>query len=58
MESPRRGLLNYMSEHRPILKNNQNTHYSLIFLDTFVQPHELKAFAETFLIIWLNIGLS
>jgi len=28
MESSRRDLLNDMAEHRPILNNNQNTHYS------------------------------
>jgi len=27
MESSRRDLLNDMAEHRPILKNNQNTHH-------------------------------
>jgi len=27
MESSRRDLLNDMAEHRPILKNNQNTYY-------------------------------
>jgi len=32
-ESSRRDLLNDMAEHRPILKNNQNTLYSLIFQD-------------------------
>jgi len=31
MESSRRDLLNYMAEHRPILKNKQNTHYPLLF---------------------------
>jgi len=31
MESSRRDLLNDMAEQRPILINNQNTHYSLIF---------------------------
>ena len=33
MESSRRGLLNDQAEHRPILKSNQNTHYSLCFGD-------------------------
>ena len=29
MESSRRGLLNDMAEHRSILKNDQNTYYSV-----------------------------
>jgi len=33
MESSRRDLLNDMAEHRPILKYNQNTNYSLVFQD-------------------------
>jgi len=33
MESSRRDLLNDMAERKPILKNNQNTHYALIFQD-------------------------
>jgi len=33
MESSRQDLLNDMAEHMPILKYNQNTHYSLIFQD-------------------------
>jgi len=33
MESSRRDLLNDVAEHRSILKNNQNTPYSLIFQD-------------------------
>jgi len=31
IESSRQDLSNYVAEHGPILKNNQNTHYSLIF---------------------------
>jgi len=34
MESSRRDLLNYMAELRSVLKNNQNTHFSLIFQDS------------------------
>ena len=33
MESSRRDLFNDVAEHKPILKNNQNTHKSLIFQD-------------------------
>ena len=33
MEISSRDLSNDMAEHRPISKNNQNTHYSLIFQD-------------------------
>ena len=33
MESSRRGLLNDMAEPRPIFKNNQNTHYSVLEID-------------------------
>jgi len=39
IESSRRDLLNDMAEHRPILKNNQNTHYSLILLDRRMFSH-------------------
>jgi len=31
MESSRRDFSNDMAEHRPIMKNNQNTHCSLIY---------------------------
>jgi len=41
MESSGRELLIYMAEHRSILKNYQNTDYSLVFQDrTYVQPHQ------------------
>ena len=33
MENSRRDLFDYGAEHRSILKNNQITHYSLIFQD-------------------------
>jgi len=36
MESSRRVLLNDMAEHLSILKNNQNTLYSLIFQDRYM----------------------
>jgi len=39
MESSRRELLNDMAEHTPILKNNQNTHYSLILKDRPMFSH-------------------
>jgi len=39
MESSRRYLLNDMAEHRPILKNNQNMHYSLSFRDRPMLSH-------------------
>ena len=39
MESSRRDLFNEMSEHRSILKNNQYTHYSLIFQDRPMFSH-------------------
>jgi len=39
VESSHRDLLNYMAEHRSILKNNQNTHYSLIFQDRPMLSH-------------------
>jgi len=39
MESSRRELLNDMAEHRPVLKNNQNTHYSVIFQDRPMFSH-------------------
>ena len=51
MESSRRDLCNGMAEHTPILKNNQNTHCSLIFQDRPIFSHinqKSKALAETF----------
>jgi len=36
--SPRH-LLDYMAEHWPILKNDQNTHFSLIFQDGLMLSH-------------------
>jgi len=39
MESSHRDLLNDMAEHRPILKNNQNTLYSLIFQNKPIFSH-------------------
>ena len=39
MESSRRDLFNNMAEHRPIFKNNQNTHCSLIFQDGAMFSH-------------------
>jgi len=42
MESSRRDLVNDMAEHRPILKNNQNTHYSLVFQDRPMFSHIIE----------------
>jgi len=39
MKSSRRDLSNYMAEHRSILKNNQNTQYSLISRDRAMFSH-------------------
>jgi len=39
MKSSRRDLLNDMTEHRSILKNNQNTHYSLTYQDRPMFSH-------------------
>jgi len=39
MKSSRRDLLIDMAEHKPILKNNQNKHYFLIFQDTPMFSH-------------------
>jgi len=39
MESSLRNLLIDMAEHRPILKNDKNTHYSLIFDDIPMFSH-------------------
>jgi len=39
MESSRRDRSNDMAEHRPILKNNQETHYSAIFQDRPTLSH-------------------
>ena len=39
MESSRPDLLNDMAEHRSTLRNNQNTHYSLIFQDKLMFSH-------------------
>jgi len=39
MESSRRDLLNDVAEHKSILKNNQNTLYSLIFKDRPMVSH-------------------
>ena len=39
MKRSHRDLLNDMAEHRPILKNNQTMHYSLIFQDRAMFSH-------------------
>jgi len=43
MESSRRDLLNYVAEHRSILKNNQNTFYPRFSLT----PKACTAFPKT-----------
>jgi len=60
MESSHRDLLNDMAEQTPTLKNNPITHYSHIFQDRpiYGQPHQWKALAESFWMIWFNVDLS
>ena len=43
MESSRRDLLNDMAEHRPILKNDQNTPYSLSFRDDLCSAASMES---------------
>jgi len=59
MESSRRDLLNDMAEHRPILKHDKNTHYSLIFQDRPMFSHiNGKLSPRPFEWYKLNMGLS
>jgi len=39
MKGSRQDLFSDMADHRAILKNNQNTHYSLIFQDRTMFSH-------------------
>ena len=47
MESSRRDLLNDMAKHRPILKNNQNTHLALVSHLKQVQYFPKRGFVFT-----------
>jgi len=58
MESSRRAFLNDMAEHRPILRNNQNTHHSLIIRDTPMFSHINGKLSPRPFEWWLNIDLS